>query len=390
MTASRYLDYAASTPLDPRVAEAMAAAGARPGNPSSVHSYGRSMRADIDRARASVASLFGAAPSSVTFTSGATEANALAILGHWRAAARANPGRKMAIVASPFEHASVEESLARLAAEEGAEVRRLRAGRGGIISSEEAAGAIGPDTALVTVMWVNNVLGSVQPVAEIGRIVAAERARRGSGGLPIAFHCDAVQAASSVKIRVWEAGVDLLTASAHKMYGPKGIGALVRADGLPVEPLYSGGGQEAGVRHGTENVPGIAGFGTAAEIAAARLDADAAHAAALRKILREGIAARAGRMEAVADGPGSSAGIAFLRHRDMPGDRLALLLDSEGFAVSAGSACDSGKRRGPRALAAVLDERRASQGGIRVSFGRFTTESEVRELVDALSRLSRA
>ncbi len=379
----RYFDYAASTPLDPRVAEAMAAAAAKPGNPSSIHAFGRALREDVDRARASVARLLGVGPGAVTFTSGATEANALAVMGAWRAAARAHPGKKLTIVAGGLEHASVAGSLAALAADEGADVVLVGADKDGAASPADVAAAMTPETVLVSVMWANNVLGSIQPVREIGRLVAEERMRRGAGGLPVAFHSDAVQAVRTEAVLPSEAGVDLLTVSAHKMYGPKGVGALVRTSGSALRPLYAGGGQEDGLRSGTENAAGIAGFGRAAGILADEREADAAHAAALRASFLAELAERAPRMEVVA-GAHSVPGIIFLRHPGVDGDLLALTLDSAGFAVSAGSACDSGKRKGSRVLAAVLDERRAAHGGIRVSFGRSTGASDISELAAAL------
>lgn len=293
----------------------------------------------------------------------------------------------MRIVASPLEHASVEGPLAALEKDEGAVVDELPVGADGIVSAADAAAAITPDTVIVSVMWVNNVLGTVQPVAEIGRAVADERARRGPSGLPILFHCDAVQAVAVFPVRPREAGIDLMTLSGHKMYGPKGIGALIRPSGATIEPLAAGGGQEDGLRNGTENVGGIVGFGRAARLLTDEREEGIARVAALRTFLRREISTRVPRAEFFGDDGKTAPGIAFIALPGVPGDRLALALDAAGIAVSAGSACDSGKRRRSHVLTAVMGERRAAHGGVRVSFGRSTNEGDLRAFVEALERI---
>jgi cysteine desulfurase len=386
MSALRYLDYAASAPLDPRVVRAVAAVAERHGNPSSIHGFGRILRAAVDDARGQVARLLRVPPSAVTFTSGATEANGLALAGFLRPVAAKFPGRRLRALTSPLEHASVRETLDALESSGVVAVDVLPSRAGGTVSADDVAAALTPDTVMVSVMWANNVLGTVQPVAAIGRAVAACRAARSASEPPLVFHCDAVQALPTLPAFPAEAGVDLMTVSAHKMCGPKGAGALVRVSGAALSPLTVGGGQEAGLRHGTENVPGIVGFGVAAEILAEERGKDAERAAALRALLRRELAARMPRAEFVGDdGP---TGIAFIRVPEVPGDRLALALDAAGIAVSAGSACDSGKRRHPRVLAAMLDERRAAHGGVRASFGRFTVEDDVRAFVAALAKIA--
>ena len=357
-----------------------------PGNPSSVHGYGRALRTEIDRARASVAALVGVEPSAVTFTSGATEANALALIGAWRALTRKRQERPFRILTSPIEHASVREALAALATD-GAVIDTLPVGAGGVVSAADVAAAITPDTVLVSVMWVNNVLGTVQPVAEIGKVVAAERVRRGAAGLPILFHCDAVQALATLEVMPGEAGIDLMTLSGHKICGPKGAGALIRAFGATIEPIVMGGGQEGGLRHGTENAAGIAGLGRAAGILAEERKDEAVRTAALRTLLGCELASRVPTAKIVGDRTQSSPGIVFLTMSGIPGDRLALALDAAGIAVSAGSACDSGKRRRSHVLSAVLDERHAAHGGVRVSFGRFTEETDMRAFAEALAHI---
>jgi cysteine desulfurase len=231
-------------------------------------------------------------------------------------------------------------------------------------------------------MWVNNVLGTVQPVEAIAAAVAAERVRRGAGGLPIAFLCDAVQALPALETR--GAVADLLTCSAHKIAGPKGVGALRIAAGAPFAAFGGGGGQEEGRRHGTENVAGIVGFGEAARLLADGRPARAARLAELRRAFLSALAETAPRATVV--GAEGVPGIVFLRVPGVPGDELALKLDAAGFAVSAGSACDSGSRKAPRVLAAVLDEQAARLGGVRVSFGPATPEDDLRRCAAAIGR----
>lgn len=385
MPPNRYFDYAASAPLDPRAKAAMDAAAAMTGNPSSLHAEGRAVRAVLDRSRADVARLFGVPEGRVTFTSGATEANAVAVLGTLRAIRRAAPAKALRVIASPFEHASVAEALTVAARDLGVTVDLLPSGADGRIAAADVASRLGDDVVLVAVMWVNNVLGSVQPVGDVGRAVAAARSARGAAGLPIFLMSDAVQAVGSQLVLPREAGVDLLTASAHKLGGPKGVGVLVAREGVPFEPLIVGGGQESGKRHGTENVAGIAGFAAiAAALAGERADVTG-RLAALRATFDKALAESVPKAEVVA--PGGVPHIAFLRIRGMSGDEAALRLDAMGFSVSAGSACDSGKRKPPRALVAAVGEQVAAKGGVRVSFRRETGEDDVRALAEALASL---
>lgn len=371
-----YLDHAASAPLDARAVAAMAEAGALVGNPSSVHAFGRPLRERVDLARSRVAGLFGVPPGSVTFTSGATEANALAVLGAWRAAAKAFPGRRVRIVSTAIEHASVRGALA-MAEAEGAEVVALPAGKDGAVSAGDAAAAITPDTALVSVMWANNVTGAVQPVEAIGRAVAAERSRRGAAGLPVLFHVDAVQAVRSADVAPEAAGIDLLTVSAHKIGGPKGVGALVRPGLARIEPIVRGGGQEGGLRSGTENVAAIAGFGVAAMHLAGERASGAARMAELRDAFLAELARRAPEARVLGETDRRVPNVVFVTVRGARGDLLALSLDAAGIAVSAGSACDGGDRRPSHVLEAMLGGSAAAHGGVRVSFGPATAEDDL-------------
>ncbi len=377
-----YFDYAASTPLDPRVRMAVDVAHALVGNPSSLHRSGREVRAAIDRARGQIARLICAADNEVVFTSGATEANGVAITGVLRAIKKQFPQLVPHIVTSEFEHASITETLAQ---QDDARVTYVTPGRDGVVTADVVAAAITEETVIVCVMWVNNVLGTVQPIEAISVVIAAERARRGAGGLPIVFICDAVQAIATLPIS--DEAADILTISAHKMYGPKGVGAIRIASGTPFASVYGGGGQENGRRHGTENVMGIVGFGEAAMVLLAERARDVEHITTLRYILFDGLQRNVPAAAQV--GAEGVPGTIFLRIPGERGDELALKLDTAGFAVSAGSACDAGKRRAPRALEAVLDEQSALKGGVRVSFGRFTTEQEIKDFVATLAKMVR-
>ena len=259
-----YLDYAASTPVDPRAAAASARAAMLVGNPSSLHEEGRMLRVGLDGARASVAALLGAAADEIVFTSGATEANTAAMLGSFFAARRSGKAG-LRVLMSPFEHSSIVSAAQLLVREFGAVIDVMPSVRG-VVLAEATARMVRPETAIVACMWANNVTGAVQPVADIGLAVAAERGRRGAGGIPISFVCDAVQAAPSIAVAPVAIGADLLTISSHKMYGLRGAAALFVRRGTSFVPITAGGGQEFGMRGGTEDASAIAGFGVAADI----------------------------------------------------------------------------------------------------------------------------
>lgn len=382
-----YLDYAASTQVDPRVRLVMSAVAEKIGNPSSTHAAGRDLRAAIDGAREQVAALLDVAASEVVFTSGATEANGLAIRGTLRAIRSALAGAKPRILVSAIEHASMLGSAQAAEADGEANVDIAHADKSGVVTPAEISSKITPETAVIAVQWANNVLGTIQPINEIGEIVAVERARRAAAGekLPIVFVCDAVQAVRTEDVRPQEAGVDILTLSAHKIYGPKGVGAMWIRIGTPYAPPYGGGGHESGRRHGTENVEGVVGLGTAAEVLAMERASDREHALALRGRLIDGLTQRS--PDSLLVGGKGVPGIAFLAFPKTKGDELALKLDMAGFAVSAGSACDAGKRKSPRALESVLDEQAALRGGIRVSYGRFSTLEDIDRLIETLTRV---
>ena len=357
-----YLDHNATTPLRPQAERAAAAALARTGNPSSVHRFGRAVRRTVEDARERIAAFVGARPDSVIFTSGGTEANALALRGSGRAR----------IVVSAVEHASV------LAA--APEAARVPVTQDGVIELDalEAALAADPRPTLVSLMLANNETGAIQPVAE-----AAEIARR-FGAL---LHCDAVQAAGKISIDLAGLGAHLLTLSAHKLGGPMGVGALVAGDAVPLEALLKGGGQERGLRAGTENASGIAGFAAAAEAAAAELGRFGRLAA-----WRAGLEARA--QAAVPSARVLGAGAARLANTSclaLPGvaaETQVIALDLAGVAVSAGSACSSGKVGPSHVLAAMGVGEDIAASAIRVSLGWSSAETDVERFLEAWTALA--
>jgi len=249
-----YLDNAATTPLDPRVLESMLPhLGGRRGNPSSLHALGNAARDALEEARESVASFIGASPEEILFTSGGTESDDLAVLG----LARSSTPEKRHVVVSCVEHAAVREAVRRLQSE-GFEVSWIGVDSDGLVDPDDFAATLRPDTALAAVVWANNEVGTVEPVQELAKL-CAER------GIP--FHADAVQAAGRIPLDISEVPVSTLALSGHKLYGPQGIGALYVREGVSLEPLVYGGGQEKGLRSGTQNVAGVVGLGTAARSA---------------------------------------------------------------------------------------------------------------------------
>ncbi|MEK9152245.1 MAG: cysteine desulfurase family protein [Patescibacteria group bacterium] len=376
-----YFDYAASTPLDPRVKESMDEVALIAGNPSSLHASGRMLREKIDRARRSLAGLLDVDETEIIFTSGATESNVAALDGIVRAVRASHPARRLRIVASAIEHSSVSATLARLQ-EYGAAVDIVPVAADGRVRPDDVARAITADTVIVCIMWANNVLGAIQPIAEISGAVAEAKMKRGPKDPPLFFVCDAVQAMSTQSVLPRRLGIDALSLSAHKMYGPKGVGALYLKRGTPFAPLITGGGQEAGRRSGTENVAGITGLGRAAEILIVDRAAENERTARLRRALVDGLRAIRG-VEVFGKDADSLPGTAFLSGREN-GDVLALKLDVKGIAASAGSACDAGNRKKSSALAALPDHRFADRGGVRLSFGRFTRHEEISAVITAL------
>ncbi|MBI2829461.1 MAG: cysteine desulfurase NifS [Acidobacteria bacterium] len=367
-----YLDHNATTPVHPAVADTMAAALREEfGNPSSVHHFGQRAKAVVDQARSTVAALIGADPSEVVFTSGGTESDNFAIRG--TAEARERTGRRR-LIASAIEHEAVLNTLKPLATR-GWETTLLPVGETGIVSPDDLRAALRDDTTLVSVMHANNEIGTIQPIAELARVARAR------GAL---FHTDAVQSAGKIPIDVRTLGVDLLSISAHKFYGPKGVGAIWIRRGLRLLPILTGGKHERNRRAGTENVAGIVGMGTAAEIARARMADEHARVAALRDRLEEGILrAVPGTVVNGARTPRvpNTTNISFDR---IEAESLLIALDLDGIAVSTGSACSSGTLEPSHVLKAMGFPPHRTQNSIRFSLGIGNTEADVDRVIAVL------
>jgi cysteine desulfurase len=367
-----YLDHNATTPLHPEVLERMTAVLRDEfGNPSSVHHFGQRTKAIVDEARSAVAALIGADSSDVVFTSGGTESDNFAIRG---VAEALEPAGRRHLIATGIEHEAVLNTLKALA-RRGWRTTLLPVDQSGVVSPDSLRSALADDTALVSVMHANNEVGTIQPIAELSRI-ARER-----GAL---FHTDAVQSAGKIPLDVKALGVDLLSLSAHKMGGPKGVGALWMRRGIRLVPVLTGGRHERSRRAGTENVAGIAGFGVAATFAARKLGADTAAVASLRDRLERGVLA--GVPGTAVNGGGSprvpnTTNISFER---VEAESLLIALDLAGVAVSTGSACSSGTLEPSHVLKAMGFPAHRTQNSIRFSLGQGNTEADVDRVISVL------
>ncbi len=364
-----YADHNATTALDERVLEAMQPwLKGRYGNPSSVHSLGREAREALDRAREQVARLAGAHPSQVVFTSGGTEANNSALKG---VAHRLPQGR---IALSAVEHASVSAPASALR-RFGWECDAIGVDEHGVCTLSAFEQVVQGDTRLVSVMWANNETGTVQPVAEL-----AARCREQG----ILFHTDAVQAAGKLPVDFVASGAHLMSLSAHKLYGPKGCGALIVDKALDMEPLLHGGGQEKGRRGGTENLVAIIGFGKAAELAHIELAARRRHLVNLRERFEAQLAQQLPQVVIFAGGAERLPNTVFLAVPGVEGQTLIMALDQQGIAVSSGSACGSEHTEPSGVLKAMGVDHDLALGAIRISLGKDNTEADIDVLTGAL------
>ncbi len=377
-----YLDHAATTPMLPEAASAMAAALTTLGNASSLHSSGRRARRTVEESRETVAEALGARPSEVVFTGGGTESDNLAVKGLYWSRREADP-RRHRILVSAVEHHAVLDAVAWLVEHEGAEVTWLPVDDRGRVAPDMLRAAMGPDVALVSVMWANNEVGTVQPIRELAA-VAAEH------GVPL--HSDAVQAVAQLPVDFAASGAAALTVTAHKLGGPYGVGVLLLGRTVAATPLLHGGGQERDVRSGTLDVPAIVGLATAVRHAVAEQPRTATRLAALRDDLVAGVLARVpdavvngdpGR-DVIGGGPSRLPGNAHLTFPGCEGDSLLMLLDARGVECSTGAACTAGVAQPSHVLLAMGAEPSAARGSLRFSLGHPSTREDVQVLLDAI------
>ena len=369
-----YLDHNATTPVHERVFDAMVPyLRERWGNASSFCQLGREARTAVERAREKVAAGIGALPGQIVFTAGGTESDNLAIRG----VAHAMRGHGEHLITSVAEHHAVLRTCEDLA-RQGFAVTFLPVDRQGVVDPGELRRSIRPDTILITVMAANNETGAVQPLSEISACA------REHG---ILFHADAVQAVGKMEVDVDELGVDLLSLSAHKIYGPKGVGALYVREGAPVAPLMTGGHHEQGLRPGTENVAGIVGLGEALEIAVDTVESTAAHVGALRARLESRVLARVEDVRVHSDGANRVANTSNMSFQAVDGESILLHLDLRGICAATGSACTMDSPEPSHVLLAMGLEPRIAQGAVRFSLGRENNEEEIDTTVEALSEI---
>ena len=374
-----YLDHSATTPSDRRVVEAMLPYLAEKfGNASSVHSFGQEARAAIDRARRQVAAFVGARANEIVFTSGGTEANNLAIRGICGAA---QPDGKH-IITSAIEHPSVRSSIQSLE-QRGWEATQLPVYDDGLVRFEDVRAALRPDTILISVMMANNEIGTIQPIAEIGELVREERER---GHRHLWLHTDAVQAAGRVPIDVESLGCDLLSLSAHKIYAPKGAGALFVRKGVGLIPQQVGGHQERERRGGTEAAANIVAFGAAAELAQREMPERNAHTGRLRDRFEKQVAENVGEIVFNGSREQRLPHLSNISFRFIEGEGLLIHLDLQGVAVSSGSACSSGTLEPSPVIQALGRDDELARGSIRFSFGKDNTDEDVEYVLDVLTR----
>jgi len=370
-----YLDYAATTPTHPKVVEAMQPYfSERFGNPSSIHSFGQEAKAAIEKAREKVAGLIGTRPEEIIFTSGGTEADNFALEG----IAFANEKKGNHIIISSIEHHAVTECCEFLK-KRGFQITCLPVNKDGLVDPEEVRKAIIDKTILVSIMHANNEIGTIEPIAEISKIVKEKG---------IYFHADAVQTAGHLPVNVDKLGVGLLSMSAHKLYGPKGVGALYIRKGTRMVSFLHGGGQENNRRASTENVPGIVGFGVAAELALEDVNnGESRKLIPLRDKLIKGI------LEKIPDSQLNGHPALRLPNnvnvsiKYVEGEAMLLNLDLEGIAASTGSACSSGSLEPSRALMAIGLSHELAHGSLRFTLGRLTTEEEIDKVLMVLPKI---
>lgn len=374
MQESIYLDYAATTPVDPRVVSAMEPYWtAIYGNSASIHAFGRAAAKALESARGQVADVLGCHPTEVVFSANGTESNNLAIRGVALAARKARQGNH--IITTSIEHHAVSHTIGQLQDMFGFETTSVPVDQHGIVDPQYIKDAIRDDTTLISVMYANNEVGTIQSLAEIGSIARTH---------DIPFHTDAVQAAGKLNLNVDQLGVDLLSLSAHKFYGPKGVGALYIRRGTTLVPTLTGGGHERGQRPGTVNVAGSVGLATALQLAEEERDSENARLSELRDRLISAILTSVPETRLTGHPKQRLADSASFVFRDCDGEALLMALDLSGIAASTGSACTTGDPEPSFVLTAMGLEPEWAIGSIRLTLGRWTTTQQIDHVLEVL------
>jgi len=369
-----YLDYAATTPVDPRVVKAMLPYFSEKfGNTMSLHSFGQEAKEALEESREVVANLMGAKPNEIIFTSSATESNNLALKG----IALANKDKGRHIIISPIEHACVMES-ARWLESQGFEITRLKVDKYGLVSPDDVKKAIKKDTILVSIMHANNEIGTIEPIEEIGKIC------REKG---IYFHTDAAQSFGKIPIDVNKMNIDLMTVSSHKMYGPKGAAALFIRKGTKIEPLIHGGGHESGLRSSTVNVAAIVGFAEAARICEREMKKEAKREIKLRDKLIKGVLEKIEGSYLNGHPRERLPNNINFSFPGIEGESLIMQLDFLGIAASTGSACSSEKLEPSHVLLAIGLKPEQAHGSLRLSLGKWTKEKDINYVLEVLPKV---
>ncbi|NLY49877.1 MAG: cysteine desulfurase NifS [Firmicutes bacterium] len=371
-----YMDHAATTGVHPEVlVEMLPYLKENLGNPSSIYSWGREAKAAVEKARARVATLLGAQAAEIVFTSGGTEADNFALFG----VARANRKKGNHIITTKIEHHAVLHAAQELE-KEGFRVTYLPVDKDGLVRGEDLEQALTPETILVSIMFANNEVGTIEPIGELVKIVKDRNP-------DIIFHTDAVQAVGIIPIDVREIGVDLLSLSGHKIYGPKGVGALYIRRGTNIKPFVVGGAQERKWRAGTENVPGIVGLGKAAELAGIEMTERAQHLTQLRQALIEGIQEKIDHVRLNGHPTKRLPGNVNFSFEFVEGESLLLNLDLAGIAASSGSACTSGSLEPSHVLIALGVPPEVAHGSLRLTLGRENTQEDVEHVLTVLPEI---
>lgn len=376
-----YLDYAATTPIDPKVlGRVLPYLKKEYGNPSSIYELGQQAQMALDKARGSVGDFLNCSPSEIIFTGSATEANNLAIFGVVRAWQK--KGKRPHIIISQIEHHAVLEPC-KILEKEGVEVSYLPVDKEGLISITDLKETIKKNTVLVSIMYANNEIGTIQPITEIGKLLQTTHYKLKT---KIYFHTDAVQAANYLICDVQKLGVDLLTLSSHKIYGPKGIGALYLKKGTEILPIIYGGGQEEGMRSGTENVAGIVGLGAAIE-EIKNTELKIKNLKRLRDKLINGVLKNIPESKLNGSSEHRLSNNANFTVRGAEGESMVIALDGEGIAVSTGSACSSRSLEPSHVLLALGLSQEEAHCSLRLTLGRYTTENEINQVLKVLPKI---